>query len=157
MCYHGTWMTRGYSSLQGVGIVIEAHTGYIVDGYICSKYCHACTYWNNKAKQDRTISGKYLKWKNKHVTRTSMNLRGKESTAAVASWQTSLEKKLRYVVSVRDGDSAAHNAACSLNNGDDPYGPDYPVRKEECLNHDSKRLGTRLRALKKKKLAEPVS
>lgn len=64
-------------------------------------------------------------------------------------------KKLRYVVFVGDGDSAAHKAVCSMNNGNGPYGSDCPVVKEECLNHVSKRLGTRLRGLKKK-LAEPV-
>lgn len=67
----------------------------------------------------------------------------------------SLENKLRYVIFVGYGDFAAHKAVCTMNDGNGPYGFNYPVVKEECLNHVSKRLGTRLRGLKKK-LAEPV-
>lgn len=116
----------------------------------------SCIYWNNQLKKDRAISGKYLQWKNKHVCQKNFSeSSGKmESTAAVMLWERSLEKKLRYVAFVGEGDSAAHKAVCSLNSGDGPYGTDYPVVKEECLNHVSKRLGIRLRTLKKK-LAEP--
>lgn len=67
-----------------------------------------------------------------------------ESFAAVKLWGRSIEKKMRYVVFVGDGDCAAHKAVCSMNDGSGPYGANYPVIKEECLNHVSKRLGTRL-------------
>ncbi|KAK3877044.1 hypothetical protein Pcinc_018223 [Petrolisthes cinctipes] len=78
-----------------------------------------------------------------------------ESAAAVTLWERSLAKKLKYVTFVGDGDSAAYTAECKMNSGDGPYGVDYPVIKEEYLNHISKRLGTRLRALKIK-LSEVV-
>lgn len=152
-------MTRGHTSLVGVGAIIEAHTGYIIDGFTSCKYCSACSYWDSRAKQDTTPSfkAKYHKWKNNHVcSKNFSETSGKmESSAAVKLWGMSMEYKLRYVVFVGDGDSAAHKAVCSMNNGNGPYGPNYPVVKEECLNHVSKRLGTRLRGLKKK-LAEPV-
>lgn len=144
-------MTRVYTSLVGAGVVIEAHTGYIVDGHTYSKYCHACTYWSDKVKKDVSFRSKYLQWKSKHdcqknFSESSVKM---ESAGAVALWERSLSRKLRYTTVVGDGDSAAYNALCKMNNGDGPYGVDYPVTKEECLNHISKRLGTRLSADKK--------
>ena len=49
---------------------------------------------------------------------------------------------------VGDGDSTAYNAVTELNNKQGPY-TDVQVVKEECINHVSKRIGTRLRQTKK--------
>ena len=57
-----------------------------------------------------------------------------------------MERQLRYVTFIRDGDCKAHNAVVEQN----PYGPEVPVEKEECVGHVQKRVGTRLRELKKK-------
>ncbi|KAK3869589.1 hypothetical protein Pcinc_025112 [Petrolisthes cinctipes] len=54
--YDGTWMTRGHTSLFGVGAIVEAHTGYIIDGFTSSKYCNECTYWHNVAKKNNSPS-----------------------------------------------------------------------------------------------------
>lgn len=59
----------------------------------------------------------------------------------------------RYTTFIGDGDSSAFNAVCALNDGAEPY--TVPVVKEECLNHVSKRLGTRLRNLKRD-MRQPV-
>lgn len=48
-CCGRTWMTRGDTSLVVVGVIIEVHTGFIIDGLTSSKYCTTCTYWYNKA------------------------------------------------------------------------------------------------------------
>lgn len=68
-----------------------------------------------------------------------------EVQGAVILWQRSIEKlKMRYVAFVSDGNSCAFPA---LNDGSGPY-DEVTVTKEECINHVSKRLGTRLRQIK---------
>lgn len=62
--------------------------------------------------------------------------------AAVTLWGRSLAKKLIYVEFVGDGDSATE--LCKMGNGKGPYGTQYPLRKDECMNHVSKKLVTRL-------------
>lgn len=149
--YDGTWMTRGHSSLIGVGAVIEMHTGIVLDGYVCSKTCKSCTYWQEKVKDKNVV--KYNNWKAKHecLKNFSESSGRMEAHSAVVLWSRSESKRLRYTVFVGDGDSSAYSAICALNNGNGPYGQEFPVVKEECINHVSKRLGTRLRTLKKKK------
>ena len=54
---------------------------------------------------------------------------------------------MRYTTMISDGDSSSFLAL----EQEQPYGTDRDkqVHKEECINHVSKRLGTRLRKLKK--------
>ena len=40
--YDGSWKTRGFHSLFGVGFVIEVLTGLVIDYVIQSKYCVEC-------------------------------------------------------------------------------------------------------------------
>ena len=70
-----------------------------------------------------------------------------EVEAALRLWQHSERRDFRYTSFIGDGDCATYNAICDINDGADPY--TTPVVKEECLNHVSKRVGTRLRNLKK--------
>ena len=41
--FDGTWHKRGFTSNYGVGIVIDAMTGFVLDYTVLSKYCQACT------------------------------------------------------------------------------------------------------------------
>ncbi|GFS17895.1 hypothetical protein ElyMa_006834100 [Elysia marginata] len=67
-----------------------------------------------------------------------------EVEAAVELWGRSVARnKLRYTVVVSDGDSKAFNKLSQIQ----PYGPDVPIDKEDCLNHVGKRCGTALRNL----------
>ncbi|KAL8595529.1 hypothetical protein ACOMHN_000737 [Nucella lapillus] len=50
---------------------------------------------------------------------------------------------MRYTTMLSDGDSKAFTELCKLN----PYGPDHPITKEDCINHVAKRVGTALRNL----------
>lgn len=59
----------------------------------------------------------------------------------------------RYVKFLGDGDSKAHLAVVN----DNPYGDNTPVEKLECIGHISKRMGTRLRKLKKFFGGNPLS
>ena len=69
-----------------------------------------------------------------------------EVQGALAEWSGSeTSRGLRYTTFIGDGDCKAHEAIQQAK----PYGP-VPVVKEECVGHIQKRVGTRLRALKKK-------
>ncbi|GFY05474.1 hypothetical protein TNCV_218561 [Trichonephila clavipes] len=41
--FDGTWLTRGHTSLIGVGCVIDMLTGYVVDFKVMSKVCRHCS------------------------------------------------------------------------------------------------------------------
>ena len=62
-------------------------------------------------------------------------------------WQRSEGRGFRYSTFIGDGDCATYNAICALNDCAGPF--TTPVVKDECLNHVSKRIGTRLQNLKK--------
>ena len=65
-----------------------------------------------------------------------------EVEAARVLWGRSVSRhKLRYTVLLSDGDAKTFNQLTALK----PYGDDFMVEKEECVNHVSKRLGTALR------------
>ena len=46
--YDGTWMTRGYKSLIGVGFVVDVNTGVVVDFEVVSSFCKACSTMRKK-------------------------------------------------------------------------------------------------------------
>ena len=50
---------------------------------------------------------------------------------------------LRYTTYVGDGDSRSFTIITKLQ----PYGPEVEIKKEECVGHIQKRMGTRLRSL----------
>ncbi|KYN19307.1 PREDICTED: uncharacterized protein LOC108761628 [Trachymyrmex cornetzi] len=52
---------------------------------------------------------------------------------------------VKYLNYIGDGDSKTFNAILKEN----PYGDDNPVTKNECIGHVAKRMGTRLRNVKK--------
>lgn len=64
----------------------------------------------------------------------------------VRPWSRSTRHQMKYMTFIGDGNSSAYSAVCSLNEGRGPY--DVPIIKEACINHVSKRMGTRLRKLK---------
>ena len=53
---------------------------------------------------------------------------------------------VKYGNYIGDGDSKTFNAILKLN----PYGDEFPVCKSECICHVQKRMGTRLRNIRKK-------
>ena len=70
-----------------------------------------------------------------------------ESEAAARLWNRSQERGYRYLTFIGNGDTNTYGTITGLNGGRGPYS--VPVKKEECLNHVSKRLGMHLRKLKK--------
>ena len=76
---------------------------------------------------------------------TTRSAPGMESEAAVVLWQRSVARNgLEYHSFIGDGDSKGFSAV----NETQPYGPNVTVRKEECVGHVQKRIGTHLRKLK---------
>ncbi|KAK4290786.1 hypothetical protein Pmani_036345 [Petrolisthes manimaculis] len=139
--YDGTWMTRGHSSHIGVGFVVEVDTGFIIDREVISNFCQVCS-----SREKRQLPAT-PEWMARHASSCNRNYTGTSASmgteAARRLWSRSTQLGLRYTTYVGDGDSSTYQAVQQLN----PY--DVPVRKEECVNHVSKRLGTRLRKLKK--------
>jgi hypothetical protein len=151
--YDGTWHKRGHLSNVGAGFVIEADTGLILDSDVLCKFCLKCLKLKHKYKDDpenleimmihHTECGECQK----NYEGTSG---GMERQMAVNMWGRSEEKNaMRYTTMISDGDSSSFKAL-----KDEPPYVDHPVEKEECVNHVAKRMGTRLRKLKKETYVE---
>ena len=133
----GSWLRRGYASLNGFVSAIERCSDKVVDVEVMTKDCRSCKMWNDK-KDDPG----YTNWKLTHECQinhegssTSM-----ESKGAVQIFNRSIEKhKLRYVNYIGDGDSSAFSKVLES----DPY-PGKQINKLECIGHIQKRVGAGL-------------
>lgn len=143
--YDGSWQRRGYSSLNGVGTIISVDTGKILDTTILSRYCKTCAV-NENMKTEKP--DEYENWWVKHEENCQLNHTGSsssmETAGAVQIFSRSLSKYgLKYLKFYGDGDSSSFNAVQNI------YA-DSVVKKFECLGHYQKRVGNRLRNLRKK-------
>ncbi|XP_067208105.1 uncharacterized protein [Linepithema humile] len=145
----GSWKKRGFKSLYGVTTLIAYYTGKIIDLVIKSSYCHACAQWKNKS----TNSEEYLAWKAEHdeeiCTKTH---EGSAGGMEVESMKTMFLRSnelhgVKYVSYIGDGDSKTFSALLKIN----PYGDEQTVVKSECVGHVQKRMGSRLRNVRKAK------
>ena len=139
----GTWQKRGFSSLNGVFVAISMDNGKILDVEALNKHCKACSMKENLSKSNPEA---YEKWKSTHSC--TLNFTGSsgamESVGAKRVFERSVEThNLRYIEFLGDGDSKSFLTV------KDTY-PGVQVKKLECVGHYQKRLGTRLRNLKKK-------
>ena len=110
------------------------------------KVCNSCKAWD-KRDPDRA-SEAWKQWKEAHDEECYLNhvgsSRAMEADIAKALWMRSEEERQkRYTVFV--GDGASFGRVVSLK----PYG-DTPVVKEDCTGHIQKRMGTKLREVKRK-------
>ncbi|GFV21675.1 uncharacterized protein TNCV_1834531 [Trichonephila clavipes] len=64
-----------------------------------------------------------------------------EQEAALKLLQRSEDSGFRYTTLLSDGDAKTYQYL----NTKEVYGPEIKLKKEECINHVSKRLGTSLR------------
>ena len=153
--YDGSWMTGGHRSHVGVGFVMDVEHGFVLDFEVLSNFCQKC------CKQEKALStSDFSQWKTTH-TNCEKNFDGKggamEVEAALRMWQRSEGLGFRYSTFIGDRDCAIYNAICALNDGAGPY--TTPVVKEECLNHVSQRIGTRIKRanLRRTKFAATVT
>jgi len=138
MSYDGAWQRRGFSSHNGVGVVIDLLTGLPIEFEVLSNYCSKC-----EAKSDSDQD-----WKEKHKVSCSRNYEGASGSmdveCALRIWKRSIEEhSLRYTTMLSDGDSKAYGAVCDVN----VHGDRISIEKEDCINHVAKEMGTALRKL----------
>lgn len=142
--FDGTWHKRGFTSNYGIGCVIEATTGLVIDFCVKSKFCRNCAVTKARLGKD---SAEFLSWYADHELQCDKNYDGSspgmETSAAQFLWNRSLMYKLRYTSFIGDGDSKVYSSLKDSN----IYGPSITIEKLECVNHVSKRLGTALRKL----------
>ena len=147
--YDGSWLTRGRRSNFGVAFVMEADTGMVLDYEVLSKYCQRCVHLKNKYKHAPDELAAILDT-HKRSKNCQQNYEGSsggmEKQMALNIWKRSeATLAMRYTTMISDGDSSSYNAL----EEEKPYGAEHKIYKEECVNHVAKRLGTRLRKLKK--------
>ncbi|GFY34159.1 uncharacterized protein TNCV_2504621 [Trichonephila clavipes] len=128
---------RDYSSLNGCVSTISVDSGKILDIEVLSQYCRVCT----KTEKTSGFSKKCV------VSHFCKNHKGSASNMETVDVYRIFERSeanrsLRYTSYYGDGDSKA------FNNVKDIYGYDSVV-KYECIGHVQKRVGSRLRKLKK--------
>ncbi|CAB3996136.1 Hypothetical predicted protein [Paramuricea clavata] len=103
--FDGTWSKRGFTANYGVGIVISADTGEVLDYVVLSKVCELC----KAAEKHKSNRDKYQEWKDAHAASglCQKNYNGSspamEKEAARILWSRSVEKhKFRYIDMVCD-------------------------------------------------------
>lgn len=139
--FDGTWQKRGYTSLNGVITVTSFDTGKVLDVECLSKFCFGCVQTKNNQNPEKMA---------KHKEVCSANYDGSSGGMEVAGAQaicSRSEDKLwvRYKEYLGDGDSKGFSSVLENN----PYGEDFQISKLECVGHVQKRMGTRLRNLKR--------
>ena len=142
--FDGSWMTRGHKSSYGVGCVIDTVTGLAVDLAIFSLYWQRCSY--AKRRYGGRDTDEFKAWYATHRNECNRNFDrtsgGMEAAAGEQLWERSLERGFRYTTIVADGDAKTYKHLCDRR----IYG-DVVLKKEECINHVAKRLGTAMKKL----------
>ena len=140
----GTWRKRGFKSSVGVVTVISLLSGKILDSEIMSKECHTCLI--NTRKEG---TKEYDEWWEGHKAQCQVNFHGSsgamDAAGCVSFFKRSVDRSgLRYTHFLGDGDSKAFKQLKE----EKVYGENV-IKKLECVGHIQKRMGSRLRSLKK--------
>ena len=143
----GAWKKRGFSSLFGISTLIGNFSHKVLDAAIKSSFCQAC---KNQEKLKETDIDEFNLWYENHEKNFTANhsrSAGKmEIDAITEMFARSVEKYgVKYVRYVGDGDSKTYKGILSVN----PYGNENIVEKKEYVGHVKKRMGSRLRNVKK--------
>lgn len=148
----GSWRKQGFSSLQGVISLIGNKSGKVVDVSVKNSFCRSCLVWEKK----RDSAG-YDEWAVSHECPINHDgSAGKMEPDGIVEMFRRSEANygVRYSIYIGDGDTKTFRQLLDSR----PYGPDFTIRKKECVGHVQKRLGTRLRKkkteLKSTKLAD---
>ena len=133
-------------------------TSQVVDIMFKNTECRLCAMWNEKKSKKEVSLLEYLEWFTTHEIDCMLNHDGSpqamESAGVLQIYGRSIEKhNVRYRPFIGDGDSSSYSAV----EKESPYGPLYPVEKEECVSHITKRMGTNLRELLKEYKGKKLS
>ena len=116
--------------------------GKVIDFQVLTKNCKSCQIWESKKNSE-----KYQDWKQNHqcpINHTKP-AGAMEAAGAINIFKQSVgEYKLRYTTYIGDGDTESFGKVMEAK----PYGDILPT-KLECVGLVQKRLGTRLRQLRK--------
>lgn len=137
----GSWKKRGFSSLYGVTTLIANNTRKVIDLVVKSSYCQTCTYLKNHIDDPHYEA---------HKEECPINHKGSagkmEVDAMLEMFRRSEERfGVKYSNYIGDGDTKTFKAILDAK----PYGDDFTVSKSECVGHVEKRMGSRLRNVKK--------
>ena len=140
----GTLRKRGFKSSVGILTVISLLSGKILDTEIMSKECRTCLI--NTRKEG---TQEYDEWWESHKSECQKNFQGSsgamDPAGCVSIFKRSVEKNdMRYTNFLGDSDSKAFKQLQE----DKVYG-EKTIKKLECVGHIQKRMGSRLRSLKK--------
>jgi hypothetical protein len=138
--FDGFWQKRGQTSLSGVVSATSIETGKVTDVECLTKYCHGCH--NHTGKHHCVLNFEGFSG-------------GMESAGVLKLFQRSVQNYgVWYTKYLGDGDSKGFLKVTEAK----PCGNSVTIGKLECVDHVQKRLGTRLRKLrkdtKKKKLCD---
>jgi hypothetical protein len=144
--FDGSWQKRGYTSNNGLVTAVAVENGKCVDYEIETKTCKLCSIWELKKY---THHEEYNDFRSLHYKKCKISHTGSassmESSGTIKIFLRSEKKNnLRYTTFLGDGDSSSYVNVVSAK----PYG-DFEIKKAECIGHIQKRVGTRLRNLKK--------
>ena len=152
--YDGTWHKHGHGSHFGVGVAVDVQSGLVLDTQVLSNYCHRCEVG------PKPTSPNYIQWRASHGCQKNFDGSSNvmEAEAAVATFRRSVANRgLVYSKMLCDGDAKSNQKV----NEADLYG--FPITKEDCINHMSKRVFNALETIKNsnkkelnRKLTKPV-
>ncbi|KAK7104241.1 hypothetical protein V1264_018995 [Littorina saxatilis] len=150
----GSWMTRGHSSTVGATTIIGLETGKVLDTEVKSKKCKSCQCWATRDKN----SERYQQWEADHPMECTKNHEGSSGSTESASDRDMFLRSvqhhdLRYTKFIGDGDTNSFKTVFDSK----PYGEEKLVEKLECVGHVQKRMGNRLRSLKKRNKGQVLS
>lgn len=135
----GTWQKRVHTSHNRVVALTSVDTGKVIDVQCLTNYCQGCTL-NPKTGEKKEAHDSVC------VKNYEGSSGGMEAAGIVKMFHRSLETRdVRYIKFLGDGDSKANKSECDSV----PYGQNIVSGKLECVCHVKKRMGSRLRRLKK--------
>ena len=145
----GAWQRRGFASLNGVVTIIGVDVAKCIDYEVLTKACKACQVWEIKKG---TMEYDNFMASHDCPINHSGSASSMEQAGVVSCFKRSIsDYKVRYTSYIGDGDSSSFSSLCKA----DPYGG-VTISKKECVGHVQKRLGSRLRTLKKKMGKTPL-
>ncbi|KAK3933236.1 Large tegument protein deneddylase [Frankliniella fusca] len=150
----GSWQKRGFSSLFGVVTLIGLLTGKVIDFLVLSLLCKVCDAYKGEKE-----GPEFEEWQEQHASECTKNHEGSsgkmEVDGMVQLFKRSEERRgVIYENYIGDGDSKTYKAIAES----DPYKEKkVAVKKRECTAHVQKRMGTRLRNLKKELSGKKLS
>ena len=144
----GSWKSRGWVSILGVGTLIEYFTGILLDFEPFSKNCKVCNTYTNKVNKQKMTRVEYEAWKKTHEKsgKCDLNFEGSSGMMEVQAAENMFKRSvarynMRYKYIISDGDSKTFKNLTDVK----PYGPNFEMIKRDCLNHQEKKMGTGLR------------